>query len=231
MTAAPRASREVTGPRDRTPDPTPTPAAPRTPAPRTWLRLLVASALAGCAAPPPDAAAAPGPDCAALLAAGERARACDPAISALLAELAARPDDRRCRAAARQLLAPAPAGPGRVVSVYERPPDRGAAPLDPGETAALADLPLPGALVLAPDLPPGPGVPETSASLAGEPLQVGEDGRLRGHRAPGPHALELRHAGEETRWCVTLRACESVELTAHGATLAPHPAVRAGGCA
>ncbi len=171
-------------------------------------------------------AAAPGPDCSALIAAGERARACDPAIDALLLELRARPDERRCRAAARLLLAPPTPGRGRVVSVYERPPAPDEAPLGDDERASLTGLPLPGSLVIAPDLAPRPGVPATSATLAGVPLEVDADGRLRGRAAPGEHELTVRHANAEVRTCVTLTACAAVTLTAHGASLAPHPAVR-----
>jgi hypothetical protein len=114
--------------------------------------------------------------------------------------------------------------------VYEAPPALGDAPLTPAELTALAGLPLPGALVLAPDLAPKPGVPATTAALAGAPLRVDADGRLRGTRAPGRHALEVRHAGAEARACVTLGACETVALTAHGAALAPHPALSVGPC-
>jgi hypothetical protein len=192
--------------------------------------LLLSLALHACAdeAPaPPDTA--PGPDCAALLTAGERARACDPAIDPLLVELRARPEEQRCRVAARQLLAPAPPR-ARVVSVYEAPPALGAAPLSQAELGALAELPLPGSLVLEPDLAPRPGVPTTTATLAGAPLRVDAAGRLRGTHAPGRHSLEVRHAGAEARACVTLAACETVALTAHGAALAPHPALSAGPC-
>jgi len=188
-------------------------------------------ALVACQASPlADSAPTPGPECAALIAAGERARGCDPAIDALVAELQARPQELRCRGAARQLLAPPTPARGRVVSVYERPPAPGDAPLDADERAALLRLPLPGTLVLAPDLAPGPGVPATTATLDGAPLTVDADGRLRGALAPGEHALTVRHANGETHGCVTLRACEAVVLTAHGASLAPHPALRSGPC-
>lgn len=196
---------------------------------RRWLCLL---ALAACQAPPVAAEApTPGPDCAALIAAGERARGCDPAIDALLAELRVQPHEARCRGAARLLLTPLAPTRGRVVSVYERPPAPGDAPLTAEERAELASLTLPGTLVLAPDLAPRPGVPATTATLGAAPLAVEADGRMRGVRAPGEHDLEVRHANGQTRACVTLRACEAVELTAHGASLAPHPALRPGPCA
>ena len=162
--------------------------------------------------------------------AGERALGCDPAIADLLTELRERPDERRCRAAARQALTPPVAASGRVVSVYERAPTTSDAPLTAAEVAALTGLPLPGELVLSPDLAPRPGVPATTATLAGAALQVDADGRLRGSAAPGRHTLEVRHANDRGAACVTLTACSAVALTAHGALLAPHPAVVAGPC-
>lgn len=202
------------------------------PANATTRLSALALALAGCGDAPAvevPAVIGPGPDCAALIAAGERARGCDPAIDALLAELRAVPDERACRTAARQLAAPLPVR-NRISSVYERPPELGDRPLAPAELTALAELPLPGELVLAPDLAPRPGVPATTATLADAALQVGADGRLRASAAPGRHTLEVRHANDRSAACVTLTACESVSLTAHGALLAPHPAVVAGPC-
>lgn len=197
----------------------------------TALGPALALLLATCSepAPPPSPPPLP-PDCGALVAAGHRASACDPAIHALLVEIVEAPDERRCRAAARLLLDPSPPVRGRVVSVHERPPDRGQTPLTAAELNALAETPLPGTLVIVPDLAPGPGVPPTSATLDGTPLTAGADGRLRSPTAPGAHTLEVRHANAETRTCVTLTACETVTLTAHGATLAPNPAVRPGPC-
>ncbi len=172
----------------------------------------------------------PGQDCLALIAAGERARACDPAIEGLLSELRERPDERRCRTAARLLLAPPDPTQGRVVSVYERPPVLGETVLTADERAELLRLPLPGRLVLAPDLAPKPGLPTTTATLAGAALVVDADGRLHGHATPGAHTLEVRHANERSRVCATLAACETLALTAHGAELAPHASVRSGPC-
>ncbi len=196
---------------------------------RRWSVVL---ALFGCGAGERDepAPAVVGDDCLALLAAGERARSCDPAIDGLLHELRGAPDERRCRTAARLLLAPPGPPQGRVVSVYERPPALAETPLGPDERGALVSLPLPGRLVLVPDLAPKPGLPATTARLAGAALQVGADGRLRGHAPPGAHTLEVRHANDQTRSCVTITACETASLTAHGASLAPHPALRAGPC-
>lgn len=189
------------------------------------LALLLATCAEPASGPPPLP-----PDCAALVAAGHRASACDPAIAALLVEIVEAPDEPRCRAAARALLDPPAPGYGRVVSVHERLPDRGRTPLTAAERDALAALPLPGHLVVVPDLAPGPGVPPTSASLGDTPLAADGDGRLRLAAAPGARTLEVRHANAETRTCVTLTACATVTLTAHGATLAPNPAVRPGAC-
>ena len=197
-----------------------------------WVsRRLVLAALSGCGAPDSAGVARePGEDCLALIAAGERARACDPAIEGLLGELRERPDERRCRTAARLLLTPPDPTQGRVVSVYERPPVLGEHELTADERAELLRLPLPGRLVLAPDLAPKPGLPATTATLAGAALQVDADGRLRGHMAPGAHTLEVRHANGRSQVCVTLVACETLALTAHGASLAPHPSIRTGPC-
>ena len=200
-------------------------------APAWWLG--VALVVAGCEAAPRgevEAVEAVGEDCLALIAAGARARACDPAIAALLEELGSEPEEPRCRAAARRLLAPPTPARGRVVSVYERGVEASAGPLDAGERAALSALPLPGLLVLAPDLTPKPGLPATTGSFAGAALEVGADGRLRGHAAPGSHTLEVLYANDRGVACVTLAACETLVLTAHGAALAPHPAVRVGPC-
>jgi hypothetical protein len=174
--------------------------------------------------------AEPGPDCAALLAVAERAQGCDPRLGLLMTELRSAPDELRCRGAARGLLAPPPLARGRVVSVYEQPPAPDPTPLTAAEHAALAELPLPGTLTLIPDLAPGPGVPGTSATLGEVELAREAGGRLSGTWAPGQHLLRVRHADRETTACVTLRACEAVTVTAHGASLAPHPAVRPGPC-
>lgn len=186
-------------------------------------------ALLGCGAEV-SGESEPGPDCAVWIAAGERALGCDPAIAGLLIELRARPEERRCRAAARQLLAPLRAEAPRIVSVYEPATPADAGPLTAEERGALLGMPLPGTVVVTPDLAPGPGVPVTTAELGGAPLAVDADGRLRGTRAPGEHTLALRHANGASRSCVTLRACETVGLTGHGAELAPHPSLRAGPC-
>ena len=173
---------------------------------------------------------APGPDCAALIKVGTRALGCDPLLEPLMAELRASPDELRCRGAARLLLTPPALARGRVVSVYERPPAPDPAPLTAEEHAALADLLLPGTRTLTPDLAPGPGVPNTRATLDEVALDSDPRGRLSLTRAPGEHLLTVRHTDRETRTCVTLRACESLDLTAYGASLAPHPALRPGPC-
>lgn len=198
---------------------------------RHGLAALATLTMLACEAPAgPDTPPAPGPDCAALLAAGDRARGCDPRLGPVLGELSARPDESRCRGAARLLLGPPPPLRGRVVSVYERAPARDTAPLTAEERAALLALPLPGTLTLTPDLAPGPGVPITSATVDDAPLLRQGGGRLFGTWAPGRHQLRLRHADRESAACVTLRACEEVAVTAHGASLAAHPAVRPGLC-
>ena len=171
-----------------------------------------------------------GPDCGALIAASERALACDPQLAGLALALRAAPDERRCRAAARQLLAPPRAEAPRIVSVYEPATPADAGPLSAAERAALLEITLPGTLRLLPDVAPGPGVPVTTAELGVTPLETDAAGRLHTTRAPGEHTLTLRHMHATSRVCVTLRACETVALTTHGAELAPHPSLRTGAC-
>ncbi len=191
------------------------------------LRLCgLALALAACGREA-SVVSEPGADCGALIAAGEQARACDPAIAGLVDELRSQPDERRCRAAARELLAPQ-APPGRIVSVYEATTPVDAGPLTAAERAGLARLVLPGTLRVTPARASGPGVPVTTAELGGAPLASDGAGELHGMHAPGEHTLVLRHAHAEARACVTLRACETVALTANGAELAPHPSLRMG---
>ena len=200
----------------------------RRPGPAAPTALL---ALLACEAPAPDLVpVAPGPDCVGLIAVAERAVGCDPRLQPLVAALRASPDEPRCRGVARGLLnQPTPAR-GRVVSVYERPPAPDLAPLSAAEHAGLAGLVLPGTLTLIPDLALRPGVPNTTATLDGFALDSDADGRLTGMRAPGEHLLVVRHADRESVGCVTLRACESLTVTTHGASLAPHPALRPGPC-
>jgi len=184
-----------------------------------------------CEAPAPVLEpVAPGPDCAALLSVAGRAVGCDPQLEPLMAALRASPDEPRCRAVARTLLDPPPLARGRVVSVYERPPAPDTAPLTADEQSALAELVLPGTLLLSPDLARRPGMPNTTATLDGVALASDAEGRLFSAGAPGEHDVTVRHADRETRACVTLQACEAVTLTAHGASLAPHPALRPGPC-
>ena len=192
------------------------------------LRAALGLVLAACGREA-SVASEPGADCAALIAAGERARGCDPAIAGLVDELRAQPDERRCRAAARELLAPQ-AATGRIVSVYEVTTPVDAGPLTAAEQAGLAGLVLPGTLRVTPTRAPGPGVPVTTGELGGVALGRDDAGRLAGTRAPGEHTLVLRHAHADARACVTLRACETVALTANGAELAPHPSLRVGSC-
>ena len=62
------------------------------------------------------------------------------------------------------------------------------------------------------------------------PLDPDVHGRLQGHLPPGVADLRLRHAGRETAYCVELRPCTTLRVTAHGDKLARHPDVRAGPC-
>lgn len=208
--------------------------------PRLWPRLVAhwprlaapfMGVMIACERPAgPAEAVVPGPDCAALIEVGTRALGCDPQLGPLMSELRASPDELRCRGAARLLLDPPALARGRVVSVYERPPAPDPAPLTAEEHKALGELVLPGTLMLVPDLAPGPGVPNTTATLDGVALGSDVRGRLSSTGQPGEHLLIVRHADRETQACVTLRACESLTLTAHGGSLAPHPALRPGPC-
>ncbi len=187
-------------------------------------------ALLGCGAEVAAEASGPGPDCAVWIAAGERARGCDPAIAGLLQELQARPEERRCRAAARQLLAPLRAEPPRIFSVYEPATPADAGPLTVGGACGAA--PHGAAGHRGGDARPGPRA--RCAGDDGGARRGAARGRRRrsaaGTRAPGEHTLALRHANAMSRSCVTLRACETVALTGHGAEVAPHPSLRAGPC-
>jgi hypothetical protein len=196
------------------------------------MRLVVLAAVMAlaCEARVSEEPAELGPDCSALLAAGERALGCDARLASVMAELRTSPDELRCSGAARLLLGPPPLARGRVVSVYERPPAPDPTPLTAAEHTALRDLTLPGTLTLIPDLAPGPGVPGTSATLGELALGREPDGRLSTMSSPGEHILQVRHADREATACVTLQACETVTVTVHGGSLAPHPAVRPGPC-
>lgn len=170
-----------------------------------------------------------GPDCDALLDAARRAASCDEALGALATTVEGSPDETRCRIEARRLI-----GPDRspeVASLYATPWPDGRAPLDEEERERLSRLALPASLRIEPDLAPMPGRPVTSARLGGRGLSGAEDGTVTAYRLPGPYTLELHHADETREHCVVLEACADVALTAHGAQLASHPAVKPGPCA
>ena len=103
-------------------------------------------------------------------------------------------------------------------------------PLSAEELAGLTASARPAQLRITPDVASGPGVPPTSAELEDLPLDPDGDGRLHVHHPPGVATLQIRHAGRESTYCVELRACETLQLTAHGDKLARHPSVRKGPC-
>lgn len=176
--------------------------------------------------PPP----AMGPDCAALRQAARRAAACDAALADLAAALAADHDELRCSRAGRRLIAgPRPPTTG-IRSIFEPSERENAAPLTEAERAALLSLSLPAELLVVPDLPRAPGMPPTSADLEEIPLDTDGRGRLHTYLGAGAHTLRIRHAGEETTYCIDLDPCDRLSVTAHGAKLAAHPRVRAGPC-
>lgn len=171
-----------------------------------------------------------GRDCAALRQAARRAAACDAALGDLAEAMAKDHDEQRCSRAARRLLAGPKMMPPRIHSMHEPAERGGAAPLSEAERTALLSLSIPAEVLLVPDLPRAPGMPPTSADLESVPLDVDDRGRLHGYVAAGPHTLRLRHAGEETTYCVDLDPCDRLAITSHGAKLAAHPRVRVGAC-
>jgi hypothetical protein len=170
-----------------------------------------------------------GRDCGALQVAARAGAACDPALAVLADALAKGPDEARCRAAVRTLLA-APAPEPAIRSALATAPTVDVGPLRDDELDALADLPRPAELVLTPDVKVEPGIPPTSAELDGAALEPDEVGRLRVRVAPGARTLRLRHAGRESSWCIALEPCATTSLVAHGDKLARHPALRPGPC-
>ena len=192
-------------------------------------RVIAIAGLGACGTVDPPTEV--GPACAALLEAAERAKACDPALGHLARRIDDAPDESSCRVAARSLLAGTPPDrEPRLRSVYETAPPQQDAPLSAKELRALADLPLPAQLEVAPDLRPGPGVPPTTVDLDEMTLRVDADGAIRGDVAPGARTLRLRHAGREALYCLELRACEATRIVAHGARLAKHPQLKPGPC-
>ncbi|MEE9382056.1 MAG: hypothetical protein V3V08_01410 [Nannocystaceae bacterium] len=192
----------------------------------SWTIALTLCAYVGCGrepAPPP----APAPACEALLAAAERAAACDLGLGELARNLGAdQLDERVCQETARQLLSQD--APRARVSGTHRPAV--VAPrLDPVQLAALRELPLPGHLSLRPDLPAVPGLPATSAKL-GSRAMAQSGATLQAHAHAGRHILSIDYAGTRQTYCVRLAECQELALTLHGASLAPHPHVDPGDC-
>lgn len=193
------------------------------------LSLTLAGLAAGCGKG--DARApTPGPACVALHDASLAAVACDPALEGLAATVQAEPNEAACIAAVRTMLSPGPSQPAQVRSVYEPEPSVSLEPLSENELAALARLRRPATLVISPDVGRVPGIPPTAAVVDGLPLTTGVDGRLSTDIAAGRHTVRLRHAGRDTTWCLELSPCETLEVVAHGAHLAPRPGVSEGAC-
>lgn len=198
---------------------------------RTALPLALLFALGACGAGDPKGVTV-GPACTALLSAARRAASCDPTLRSLADGIEEAPDETECRVAARALLARHPSVDElpRLRSVHEPSEAPDASALSAEERRALADLPLPAEVRVAPDLRPGPGVPPTTADIDRAPLVRDPDGVLRAFAEPGARTLRLRHAGRESVYCLELHACETTRVTAHGARLARSPAVRPGPC-
>lgn len=171
--------------------------------------------------------------CAALARAAERASRCDPGLRTGERGLRVQGDEAACIRAVRELLEPTPASGRRVRSVYG-PVGGGAdvppTPLGDEELRRLGALAFPAMLVVRPDRPRAPGIPETQVSTVGVTGIRDAHGTVVLHVAPGRHEVRVAHAGEEVTYCVDVDACETLELTAHGAHLAPHPRLRAGSC-
>jgi hypothetical protein len=192
---------------------------------RTLLTALVAASSAiGCGRTPSA------PACDALGRVARQAAACDAALGPLADALEQQPDELACRVAARRVLTGPRDEPPRVRSVWTIDPLPDTSPLTPEEIASLADATWPAELIVVPDIAPAPGVPTTSAHLEDGSLESDGEGRLHGHVPPGASTLRLRHAGRESSYCVELRSCETLRVTAHGDKLARHPDVTAGSC-
>jgi hypothetical protein len=171
-----------------------------------------------------------GRDCAALIEAARHAEACDPKLAETVAQLRREPDEKRCRVAVRTMLHLDPPEPPALRSVHAEDPVEPSEPLSPDELGQLRDLSLPATLILIPDVPPGPGVTRTRASIDGVDLVADEAGRLVTTISPGARTLQLHHGSATTTYCLELRACESLSVKAHGSRLARHPDVRPGAC-
>jgi hypothetical protein len=188
---------------------------------------------AGCGEAESDRGAEGVPSaCAALARAAERASRCDPGLRTAERGLRLQGDEAACIRAVRELLEPSPAGVRRVASIYGQvgAPPRALGPLGGDELRRLGALELPATLVIRPDRPRAPGIPETRVSARGVVGSGDTHGTVVLHLAPGRHEVRVAHAGEEVAYCIDVDACETLELTAHGAHLAPHPRLRAGSC-
>lgn len=198
-------------------------------------RTLDVVALAACVVLPacrdePDTPEL-GPDCAALIQAASRAQGCDPSLAPLAESIEREPDEDTCRSAVRALLQPTDAANPGLRSVHARSDRRSTRPLEPAELERLHALPRPATVLIEPDISPEqPGILPTRATLDTVPLDAGEAGRLSLHVTPGARTLQLEHGGEESLYCLELRPCETLQVTAHGAKLARHPDVRPGRC-
>ena len=171
-----------------------------------------------------------GPDCRIFLSVAEDAEACDPELERLTDALRADPNEARCATAARRLLGAAPPRSPQVRSLSTPTPPPSGGALTAQERERLAATKRPAHVVLAPDLRPEPGLAPTRASIGDLTLEPDDEGRLRASLVPGLHSLVLRHAGQESVFCLELRACETLAVTIHGPKLARHPDVRPGPC-
>lgn len=200
--------------------------------PRRALGLSVVAALTwpGTACKGDTDKPVPGDDCSLLIGVAQGATGCDPALEQLANNLRTSPDEGRCREAARLLLQGPPATGGGIRSVFEPGGHLPGGPLTAEERGALEALPLPARVEIRADRAQAPGVPATTASMGGQPLEVLAPGVLSGHVPPGQQTLELRHAGDLRRYCVTLSPCDELALTAHGAKLSVDARARQGSC-
>jgi hypothetical protein len=168
------------------------------------------------------------------LQAAERAQACDPKVQRAAQRLRQQADEGQCRIAVRAMLARRPPNEPALRSVHAPAPSPSArddaTPLTPDELEALRSLEQPASVTLVPDVPPGPAVVRSRASLAGLELVADEEGRLSTTVAPGIHNLLLHHGGNSRTYCLELAACDSLTVIAHGSRLARHPKVTAGAC-
>ena len=199
--------------------------------PATVRSRLLCAAMLGCwscgnTPDAPEAAVA----CTALAEAATRGSSCDPVLTTLAASIARAPDELACTRAIRSMLQPQRPERARLRSVYESDRREEADPVTPSELRALRELPLPASLVISPDVGPVPGLPPTSARLDGVAVDADAQGRMSADVGAGAHTVTLRHAGRVASACVQLRACETLEVVAHGAQLARHRDVATGAC-